>query len=332
MHKEKARLVVLAVGGTIAGSAASELSTTGYQAGVLGVEYLLEAVPGLQDYARVRGEQLVSIDSKDMTEDIWLRLAGRINELLASEEADGIVVTHGTDTLEETAYFLNLTVQSRKPVVLVGAMRPATALSADGPMNLWDAVRVAASEEAAGKGVLVVMNGEIHGAREVTKSHTTSVSTFRSPEAGVLGTVPAGEPLFFRAPLRRHTLASEFELAGLGELPCVKIIYGHAGDDALFAEAAIKAGAGGIIYAGPGNGSIPRGVEAVLAEAVRQGLVVVRSSRTGSGTVIAAEPSYREAHFVEGGSLNPQKARILLQLALTQTRDPGEIQRMFREY
>lgn len=332
MLERRPRIAILATGGTIAGSADSELRTTGYRAGALGVAALLEAVPGLQEYAQVQGEQLASLDSKDMTDEVWLRLAKRINGLLASGEADGVVVTHGTDTMEETAYFLNLTVKSSKPVVLAGAMRPATAISADGPMNLLDAVRTASAGASAGKGVLVVMNGEIHGARDVTKTHTTSVSTFKSPETGILGSARDDGPEFYREPLRKHTQATEFEVGGLAELPYVKIIYGHAGDDSLFVEAAVRAGAGGLVYAGTGNGSINSCAEAALAEAVRQGVVVVRSSRVGSGAVIPAEASYREARFLEGDSLNPQKARILLQLALTRTHDLGEIGRMFREY
>lgn len=177
---------ILATGGTIAGSAASDTQTTGYKAGALGIDVLINAVPEVKNYADVSGEQICSIDSKDMSDDVWLKLSKRINELTAQKDVAGVVVTHGTDTMEETAYFLNLTVKSDKPVVLTGAMRPATAISADGPMNLLNAVRIAADKDAAGHGVMVALNDEIDGARDVTKTNTTSVSTFKSP-TGPLG-------------------------------------------------------------------------------------------------------------------------------------------------
>ena len=330
--QSKPNIVILATGGTIAGSADSASATTGYKAGALGIDALLNAVPQVKEYANVSGEQICSIDSKDMTDDIWLRLADRINELFARGDVDGIVITHGTDTLEETAYFLNLTVKSDKPVVLVGAMRPATAISADGPMNLLNAVRVAASPASVGKGVLVVLNDEINAAREVTKTNTITVSTFKSSELGLLGYVNAGVPEFYRTSTRRHTRNSEFNVSGLKSLPYVKIIYGHANDDGLFVDAAIKAGAKGIIYAGMGNGSIHMNAEKSLAAATAKGVVVVRSSRGGNGTVIPAEQSYIDAHFLDGDTLSPQKARILLQLALTKTHDLKEIQRIFKTY
>ena len=328
----KPKIVVLATGGTIAGSAADEAATTGYQAGAIGIEALLGAVPQLADYAEVTGEQIASVDSKDITEAVWLRLAERCNSLLAEPELAGIVITHGTDTLEETAYFLQLTVHSQKPVVLTGAMRPATALSADGPMNLLNAVRLAASPEANRQGVLVCMNDEIHSARYVTKSHTTSVSTFVSPDAGPLGRMCDGQPVFYTKALRRHTLESTFSTEGVSGLPYVKIIFGHGADDALFVDAAVQAGAKGLVYAGMGNGSIPDAVAEALARAVKKGVAVVRSKRCEAGAVIAAEQSYQEASFLEGDSLPPQKCRILLQLALLKKCSLPELQNMLHEY
>lgn len=221
----KKHIYILATGGTIAGRAASEEATTGYQAGAIGVADLLAAVPEIRRYAEVEGEQIAAIDSKDMREVIWLRLAARCNALLSREDVDGIVITHGTDTMEETAYFLHLTVHSEKPIVLTGAMRPATAMSADGPMNLLQAVRVAADDEAAGKGVLVVFNGTIESARDAVKMHTTSLDTFRSPEMGALGSVQDGEPVFYRSPLRCHTVHSVFSVKGVTALPRVAILY-----------------------------------------------------------------------------------------------------------
>ena len=323
-----ANVKILATGGTIAGVANSETATTGYKAGALGIDALLKAVPQVKDYANVTGEQICSIDSKDITDEIWLKLAARINELLAGD-VDGIVVTHGTDTLEETAYFLNLTVHGDKPVVLTGAMRPATAISSDGAINLLNAVRIAANPASKGKGVLVALNDEINSAREVTKTNTLTVDTFKG---GKLGCVNAGTPEFYRTSTRRHTINSEFDVAGRKNLPRVKIIYGHAGDDGLFVDAAIAAGVEGIICAGMGNGSIHANAEKSLARATAAGIVVVRSSRCGNGSVIPAEQSYRDENFLDGDNLSPQKARILLQLALTKTGDLSEIQRMFKQY
>ena len=328
---EKPNVIILATGGTIAGSAAEGTAVTGYQAGALGVETLIKAVPEVKDYAHVTGEQIASLDSKDMNDEVWLKLARRVNELLARDDADGIVITHGTDTLEETAYFLNLTVHSKKPVVITGAMRPATAISADGPMNLLNAVRLAASPQAYDRGVLVCLNDQIDSARHVTKAHTTSLDTFKSP-LGPLGCMNDGHPTFYNRVDRRHAGHTEFDLKDADRLPYVKVIYGHAGDDALFVDAAIKAGARGLVYAGTGNGSIHKDAEEALARAAQAGIVIVRSTRTGSGTVIPAEQSYTEAGFLNGDSLNPQKCRILLQLALMNTSDRQQIQQMFYEY
>lgn len=328
----KKNIYILATGGTIAGRAASETATTGYQAGAIGVAELLADVPELKAFANVRGEQIAAIDSKDMTSAIWLQLAKRCEEILSQDDIDGIVITHGTDTMEETGYFLNLTVHSDKPVVLTGAMRPATAVSADGPMNLLQAVRVAVADDAQGKGVLIVMNGTIVSAREAVKTHTTSLDTFKSPEIGDLGTVQDGEPVFYRQPLRRHTRESQFDVKGVQELPRVSILYAHADDDGFLVRAAAEGGAKGIIYAGMGNGSIPERVEQELAQAVKQGIIVVRSTRSSAGRVTRAEASYEEHGFIGSDMLNPQKARVLLQLALLQTTDKEEICNIYHIY
>ena len=267
------KIKILATGGTIAGVANSATDTTNYTAGTLGIDKLIDAVPEIKNFATVSGEQICNIDSKDITEKIWLKLANRINELLA--DVDGIVITHGTDTLEETAYFLNLTIHGDKPVVLTGAMRPATAISADGSMNLLNAVRVAASPDSKSKGVLVVMNDEIHSAREVTKIHTLNVNAFNSREFGLLGCVNNGTPEFYRTSTRKHTVNSEFNVENIFSLPNVKIIYHHACDDGLFVEATINSGVKGIICAGTGNGSISANVEKILIRAA-ENIVVVR--------------------------------------------------------
>ncbi len=323
---------ILATGGTIAGSAPSSTQMTGYTAGAIGIQVLMDAVPQMKDYANVSGEQVVKISSNNMTNEIWLRLGKRVNELLVRDDVDGIVITHGTDTLEETAYFLNLVTKSDKPVVLVGAMRPATAISADGPVNLLNAVRLAAAKEARGRGVLIAMNDEINGARDATKTNTTHVETFKSPELGYLGYINNGKPYFYRESTRKHTNQTEFDLTGITKLPYVKIVYSHAGDDRVFVDAAVAAGVQGIVHAGTGNGSIHEAAEAGLVDAQKNGVVIVRSSRVGNGTVTASVARYDNQHFLKGDTLNPQKARILLMLALTKTQDLGEIQRMFDEY
>lgn len=323
---------ILATGGTIAGSAASNTQMTGYQAGAIGINVLINAVPEMKKYANVSGEQIANIGSNDMTNDVWLALAKRCNELLAKDDVDGIVITHGTDTLEETAYFLNLVVKSDKPVVLVGAMRPATAISADGPVNLLNAVRLAGSKAAIGKGVLVAMNDEINGARDVTKTNTMTASTFKSSDLGAMGYIGNGEPYFYRESSRKHTAKTEFDVSDLKDLPNVQIIYTHVNEDRTLVDAAIAAGAKGIVYAGSGMGSIHKNAEPALVDAVKKGIIVVRSSRTGTGLVLPSSKRWTEEGFLDGDNLNPQKARILLQLALTKTNDPKEIQKIFATY
>lgn len=327
----KPKICILTTGGTIAGAAARSDALTGYRAGALGADELLAAVPEIADVCAIESEEVAAIDSKDMTDAVWLHLADRIEAALAAGAA-GVVVTHGTDTLEETAYFLQLVVKSEKPVVLTGAMRPATALSADGPLNLLDAVRLAASPETHGQGALVVLNGEIHSARDIQKVHTTAVQAFASPDVGTLGRMEDGTPHFRRRVLTRHTRESEFDLAGVTTLPYVPILYGHAGADARLARAAIESGAAGVVHAGTGNGSIHEALLATLADAAGKGIGIVRTSRTGAGAVLFAESAYADAGFIDADTLPPAKARILLALALLKTNDRDEIRRMFHEY
>lgn len=220
-------IVILATGGTIAGSAASNTQTTGYKAGAIGVQTLINAVPEMSKIAHVEGEQVANIGSENMTSDIILQLSKRVNALLARDDVDGVVITHGTDTLDETPYFLNLTVKSNKPVVFTAAMRPATAISADGPMNLLEAVTVAADPDARGRGVMVVLNDRIGAARFVTKTNATSLDTFRAPEEGYLGVVVGGKPQFETRVDKIHTLRSVFDVRQLKVLPKVVIIYGY---------------------------------------------------------------------------------------------------------
>jgi L-asparaginase len=327
-------ITILATGGTIAGAGASSTATADYQAGKVGVEQLLEVVPELKKVANVSGEQIFQIASGNITNEHWLKLAKRVNELLARSDVDGIVITHGTDTLEETAYFLDLVVKSRKPVVLVGAMRPSTAISADGPLNLYDGVALAANPEAGGRGVLVMLNDQISAARDVTKTNTTNADTFRSWDLGFLGYMLDGTPHFYRASTRRHTVDSEFDVSKLDVLPQVDIVYGYANVNRVAIDAFVGAGDKAIVYAGVGEGSIARPItEQALVEARKKGVIVVRSSRVGNGIVARnSDAKDDEYDFVVSDTLNPQKARILVMLALTRTSDAKEIQRMFYSY
>ena len=323
---------ILATGGTIAGTGASSTAAN-YKPGALGVEHLLAAVPELSDIATVKGEHVVNISSQDMTAQLWLKLSRRINELLWQEDVAGVVITHGTDTMEETAYFLNLTVKSNKPVVLTGSMRPATAMSADGPRNLYHAVACAAAPESKGQGVLLVMDDRIISADDVTKTHTLDVGTFQSPNYGAIGYMYGGKPFYTRSSQKRHTIHSEFDIFCLDDLPRVEIIMGYAGADNLFIDAAIQAGVKGIVYAGVGNGNAPAPALEALALASTQDIAVVRSARLPSGPSTQGNEVDDDAlGFAASWFLNPQKSRILLMLALTKTVDYKEIQRMFWEY
>lgn len=324
---QKRNVYIIATGGTIAGRADSASATVGYKAGELTVEQLIASVPGLDTLANLTGEQLCNIDSKDMQEDIWLQLARRIEKVTDRDDVDGVVITHGTDTMEETAFFLQLTLQTDKPVVLTGAMRPATAISADGPMNLWQAVRVAADPDAGGRGVLVVMNGQIDAAGTVTKGNANTLQAFRSSGCGPLGFI-VDESITWRycGVTKQH-----FSAEMLTHLPKVSIIYGYVGgDDGLFVKAALRDGAKGLVYAACGNGSVPDKLAGLLQDAAASGVPVVIATRCGGGVVVLPEDMTEKAGFIAGGLLNPQKAKILLQLALTKTNVSKEIQMFFQ--
>ena len=322
-------IAVLATGGTIAGAAPDAANTAGYQAGVIGVAQLLAAVPGLDAIARIEAEQVASIDSKDMMPALWTTLAQRVNALLARDDIDGVVITHGTDTLEETAYALHLTVKSAKPVVMTAAMRPATSLSADGPLNLLNAVTLAASEAAAGQGVLVAFNHRIHCARDVTKVSTYAVDAFQSPEVGALGWVQDARVEFQRHALRPHTADTPFSADG--PWPHVEIVVSYAGVSRIAVDALVAAGVRGIVVAGTGNGSIHAALQQALAEAAAKGVAVVRASRVGSGHVMHNGAAKDDVlGFISAGSLNPYKARVLLALALAAgVADRAALQRAF---
>jgi L-asparaginase len=330
--RELPNVVVLATGGTIAGAAESGVQA-GYTSGKLGVEQLIAAVPKAQELARLSGEQVANIGSQDMTDALWLQLARRVNELAARSDVDGIVITHGTDTIEETAYFLNLVARTSKPVVMTAAMRPATALSADGPLNFYNAVGVAANPGARGRGVLVVINDQIHGAGAFTKTSTTSVQTFVSPLRGLIGVVTYGEPDFFRVPHQRNTLDSEFSLDGATALPRVEIVMAYAGMPGDLIDACVAAGARGIVVAGVGNGNMTRAGLEALGRAAKQGVVCVRSTRVPTGKVGRnVEVNDDALGTIASDELNAPKSRVLLKLALMQPRSLEDVQRMFLVY
>lgn len=327
----KARIHIIACGGTIAGKAPSEEELIGYHAGELTIEELVDTVPGLSACADITGEQLCNIDSSDMSEALWLQLVEKVQAAVNRDDIDGVVITHGTDTMEETAYFLNLTVHTTKPVILVGSMRPATALSADGPLNLLDAVHVAGFAEAGQYGVLIAMNGQIGGARNTTKTNTAHVDAFRSWELGFVGYIQNGVPYFYQLPARRHTAASQLDCRGVKQLPKVAIIYCHVGLSAELIHAAVQ-GAQGIVVAGFGHGNMPEAIkDALLAEQEKQRLIIVRTSRTGGG-IVSVTGEDDKSGFIAGDNLSCQKAKILLQLALLKTVDRATIQHMFALY
>ncbi|MCW1373499.1 type II asparaginase [Campylobacter jejuni] len=328
MKKAKSRIAILGTGGTIAGFIDSTIATTGYTAGAIDIDVLIKAVPQIRDLADISWEQIANIDSSNMCDEIWLRLAKKIAKLFA-EGIDGVVITHGTDTMEETAYFLNLTIKSDKPVVLVGAMRPSTAISADGPKNLYNAVALVANKEAKNKGVMVAINDKILSARGVVKTHSLNVDAFSSPDFGDLGYIVDGKVFFYNNVTKAHTKNAPFDVSKLTSLPKVDILYSYSNDGSgVAAKALFEHGTKGIVVAGSGAGSIHKNQKDVLKELLKKGLKVVVSSRVVAGCV-AVSDSDEKLGFISAEDLNPQKARVLLILALTKTSDPKKIQEYF---
>jgi len=333
MAQGKPHIVILATGGTIAG-AALKPTDPGYQSGAVGVDTLIAAVPQLKDIADVKGEQIASIGSQDMNDAVWLKLAKRANELLASPDVDGIAITHGTDTIEETSYFLNLVIKSDKPVVLTGSMRPSTAMSADGPLNIYNAVAIAADPKARGRGVLVTLDDDIHSAHDIVKTHSTDVGTMSSGEAGLVGATLFGKNTWYRTPTCVNTSKSELGLsADQATLPRVDIIYAHANMSPDLITSAVKNGAKGLVIAGVGDGNMTAPSVDALKQVIAQGIVVVRSSRTNGGIIRRnIELNDDQNGTVASQELNPGKSRVLLQLALLKTSDPKKIQDYFDRY
>jgi L-asparaginase len=327
--QELPKVAVLSTGGTIA---SRHDPVKGGYVPVLSAEDLVMAVPAIKKIAQIQAEQISNIPSPDMTPEIWLRLATRVNELSAKPEITGIVVTHGTDTLEETAYFLDLTKVSVKPVILVGAQRPASDPDSDGPRNLLDAVRVAITPAAAGKGVMVVMNGQISAARDVTKTNTNRVETFRGLEFGPLGVADAEMVRFYRVPVQHQT----FGIDTATRLGRVDIVMSYAGADGLVIRSLLRDHAvQGLVVAGTGLGDVSSLMFDAIQEARERGIPVVISTRVPTGRIFPLGASkgsaldLRRIGCILADDLSPQKARILLMLALTKTRDPKILQKYF---
>jgi len=281
----------------------------------------------------VTGEQIASIGSQDMNDAVWLKLAKRVNELLAKPDVAGIAITHGTDTMEETSYFLNLVVKSDKPVVLTGSMRPSTAMSADGPLNIYNAVAIAADPGARGRGVLVTVDDDIHSGHDIVKTHTTDVGTMSSNEPGLVGATLFGKQTWYRTPAQIHTAKSEFSVNGVNALPRVDIIYAHANMSPDIITSAAANGAKGLVIAGVGDGNMTSPAVEALKSVIAKGVVVVRSSRTNGGIIRRnIELDDDKLGTVASIELNPAKARVLLQLALLKTKDAKKIQDYFNRY
>ncbi|NBA87715.1 type II asparaginase [Emticicia sp. CRIBPO] len=328
------RIIVLSTGGTIAGQQPNT-DRAGYIPGKIPVDELLKNIPSIKQKANIQGEQIAAIGSYDMTVEIWLKLARRINEIFAKNEADGVVITHGTDTQEETAYFLSLTVQSDKPVVLTGSMRPGTAISSDGPKNLYDAIIVASDVNSTGKGVLVCFNENVYEARHVVKVNTLNVNAFAAPNAGPIGQVYDGKVSYNAPSSVKNRSFVPFDISKTETLPTVEIVYAYADASNVAINAFINADHPGIIIAGTGNGSINKTILESVKTAVKKDIIVVRSSRVVSGQVTTQYVGpFEDAKLgtIVSNKLNPQKARILLMLALTVTKDKSKIQEMFLTY
>ena len=320
-------IAIIATGGTIAGVSTSDGGA--YRSGAVGVDAMLDAVPHLRDLARFTTVQVSNIGSQDMTDEAWLALGAEIKKQIEANHVDGVVVTHGTDTLEETAFFLDMTFPSTVPIVLTAAMRPSDALGADGPSNLLDAVRTALSPNARRLGVLVVTNGAIHSARRVTKSHTENVGAIASRNGGLLGEIVEAKPEFYR-PLPKRPESKGKRLAIPATLSRVDIILSYADVDPAIVDFFVERGAKGLILAGVGNGNTRKPMIDALARASAAGIIVVRSSRLMDGWVSRnIEIDDDALGFVAARDLNPAKARVLLKFALEKTRDPAAIQRWF---
>jgi len=326
------RVIILATGGTIAGAGAAS-DRAGYTAGKIPIDDLIGSIPTVKKIATITGEQIASVGSQDMTVDIWKKLAIRINEIFAKNEADGIVITHGTDTQEETAYFLDLVVTSDKPVVLTGSMRPATAISADGPKNLYDAITIAINPKSRGKGVLVSFNEGIFDAREVMKLSTTKTNAFGSPNTGPVGQAYDGRVEYYATSTREVNPQKPVVITPATKLPRVDIVYMYADAPSDQIDMLVSKKVDGIVIAGVGNGNFNKAYMDAVKRAVKAGVIICRASRTPSGRVVLHdEINDEELGTIVSDDLTPQKARILLMLGLTRSKDKKQLQELFFKY
>ena len=326
------RVIILATGGTIAGAGASS-DRAGYTAGKIPIDDLIGSIPTVKKIASISGEQIASVGSQDMTIDIWKKLAVRINEIFKNNEADGIVITHGTDTQEETGYFLDLVITSDKPVVLTGSMRPATAISADGPKNLYDAITIAADPKSTGRGVLISFNEGIFDARDVMKLSTTKTNAFGSPNTGPVGQAYDGKVEYYLRSEREVKPANPIMITADTKLPRVDIVYMYADAPSDMVDMLIDKKVDGIVIAGVGNGNFNKAYKDAVKLAVAAGIIVCQASRTPSGRVVLHdEINDDELGTIVSDDLTPQKARILLMLALTKTKDKKQLQDIFFKY
>jgi len=326
------RVIILATGGTIAGAGASA-DRAGYTAGKIPIDDLIGSIPSVKKIATISGEQVASVGSQDMTIDIWKKLAIRINEIVAKNEADGIVITHGTDTQEETAYFLDLVTTTEKPIVLTGSMRPATAISADGPKNLYDAITIAINPKSKGRGVLVSFNEGIFDAREVMKLSTTKTNAFGSPNTGPVGQAYDGRVEYYSSSDREVNPKNPIILASDTKLPRVDIVYMYADAPSDQIDMLIQKKVDGLVIAGVGNGNFNKVFTEAVKRAVKAGIIVCRASRTPTGRVVLHdEINDDELGTIVSDDLTPQKARILLMLGLTRSKDRKQLQELFFKY
>lgn len=326
------RVIILATGGTIAGAGVSA-DRAGYTAGKIPIDDLIGTIPTIKKVANITGEQIASVGSQDMTVEIWKKLAIRANEIFKNNEADGIVVTHGTDTQEETGYFLDLVLTSDKPVVLTGSMRPATAISADGPKNLYDAITIAANPKSKGRGVLISFNEGIFDARDVMKLSTTKTNAFGSPNTGPVGQAYDGRVEYYATSTREVKPPNPIVINANTKLPRVDIVYMYADAPADQIDLLISKKVDGIVIAGVGNGNFNKAYTDAVKRAVAAGIVVCRASRTPSGRVVLHdEINDDQLGTIVSDDLTPQKARILLMLGLTRSKDRKQLQDLFFKY
>ena len=333
---DKKKIVLMSTGGTIVSSGESATQTTGYRLGNLGINTLLDQLPDLKSKIDLEEIAVSHVDSSSMTSEIWLKLAREVQNAVDREDVGGVVITHGTDTMEETAYFLNLILKTDKPVVITGAMRPATALSSDGILNLYNAFQVACNEQSRSQGVMMVLNNLIGSARFSTKTHTTNVATFSGLLNGELGSVVDNAVMFNNKITRPHTLQTPFSVKDFESdetFPKVVIVYSHADDDGTMVRAAVAAGVKGIVFAGLGNGCVPNRVLPEITKATAAGVRVVRASRVFNGAVFNGLSEWEEAGMISAWNFSIIKARVLLQIKKKKgITDVDELRKLFEAY